>query len=405
MVNYSDVLLNKNDSILVPNNSIRHLMDSRSLDSHVFYSIGHTPIAKGSELFDGSQNSLEISLKGSVEAIGWAHLPLQHYWNIGYQARPMLNVMMQLPPRLRIALRRFADALHYMAQDATKNLENKTHLSGIDSYMADVPDVSHCGHPDEAMAWEEELEYGLIRIEFYPVSQGRKRFDVNTRAAHIWNSTKDQLLDRFQACDVPSQLTDIDWIRAFAAYITAYFDDTVTQILRFTTICGETVDAKLVSVTTTKTFDPVARISQAPAPPPEPQNLAPKPTPCPQAARRNSYRPSPPRDARRRSGARCASSAPPSTTRPRAARRSPARTCSRGTAAPASSSSTPPPPTPAAPSGARQRAARARPNSTGSPRSSRRASRTLSRPCAPAAIGARRGDKGQAIMQRPGRRP
>ena len=81
---------------------------------------------------------------------------------------------MQLPPRLCLALMCFSDALHYMAQDSTKTLERKILLSGADANMADdAPDVSHCQHSDEAAFWEEELQYGLIRVEFDPVKLGQ----------------------------------------------------------------------------------------------------------------------------------------------------------------------------------------------------------------------------------------
>ncbi len=236
MVKYSDVLLSKDDSIQVPNN--------------------------------GPQNVSKPSLEESMKALGWIHFPLQHFWNIGFQARPVLNIMMELPPRLRLAMMLFSDALQYMAQDATKTLENKILLSGLDPYMPDALEVSHSGNSDEAMYWEEELQHGLIRIVFDPSNQSRKSFDVNTRAAHIWNSGKEELLGRFQAYDVPSQLTDIDWIRAFAMNLTTYFDDTVTQIQRFTMASGGKFNTKLVSTTTTKTFDSVGRISQAPPFPP-----------------------------------------------------------------------------------------------------------------------------------------
>eukprot|EP00291_Cryptomonas_curvata_P024812 CAMPEP_0172169024 /NCGR_PEP_ID=MMETSP1050-20130122/10474_1 /TAXON_ID=233186 /ORGANISM="Cryptomonas curvata, Strain CCAP979/52" /LENGTH=300 /DNA_ID=CAMNT_0012840033 /DNA_START=78 /DNA_END=976 /DNA_ORIENTATION=+ len=262
MVKYSDVLLNKEDSIPMPNISALDIMDYRSIVSHFFRSADDKPMANGIESFDQT-NALKLpSLKESMDSLGWAHLPLQHYWNIGYQARPILKIIMQLPPRLCLALMRFSDALHYMAQDSTKTLERKILLSGIDSNMTDAPDVSYCQHSDETTFWEEELQHGLIRVEFDPVSQSRKGFNVNTRAAHIWNTSKAELLDRFQACDVPLQLTDIDWIRAFANYLATYFDEIVTQFLRFTTACGGTFNAKLVSTTTTKTFDSVGRISQ-----------------------------------------------------------------------------------------------------------------------------------------------
>jgi hypothetical protein len=278
MVKYSDVLLSKDGSSPIPSNSTLQVMDHRCMVSHVFGSIGHKSMGSDLEHF-GRRQPLTPSLKESMEALGWPHFPLQHYWNIGYQASPVLKTMIKLPTRLSLALKRFSDALHYMARDSTKTLENKILLSGFDCYMADASDVIHCRPSDEAMFWEEELQYGLIRIEFDPVNQSRKKFDVNTRAAHIWNCSKEKLLDRFQTCDVPSQLTDIDWIRAFAMYLTSYFDDTVTQLLRFTTACGGTVNAKLVSTTITKTFDSVGRISQA-SPPPQPRKTSPNPIQC-----------------------------------------------------------------------------------------------------------------------------
>jgi hypothetical protein len=259
-VKYSDVLVNRDNPIQVTKNSTLQLTN---IASNIFGSISHNSKANGSECFNRPQNLMRTSLKESMDALGWTHLPLQHYWNVGYQARPLLKIMMKLPSRLRLALMRFSDALHFMAQDSTKTLENKVLLSGIDCGMTDVPDVSYSRHSDEIMFWEEELQYGLIRIEFDPVSQSRKSFNVNTRAAHIWNSSREELLDRFHAYDVPSQLTEIDWIRSFAIYLTTYFDDTVTQILRFTTACEGTFNSKLVSCTTIKTFDSVGRISQA----------------------------------------------------------------------------------------------------------------------------------------------
>jgi hypothetical protein len=272
MIKYSDVLLSKDDSIpripTKPTKEALYATDYRHPDLHDFGIADHKPTSNASESYNRQQNvwSAKPSLKDSIKELGWDQFPLLHYWNIGYQAPPALKIMMKLPPRLNFALMRFCNALHFLAQDSTKTLENKYLLRGLDCDMADNPDLSHCRRSDEVMLWEEELHYGLIRIEFDPVNQSRKSFDVNTRAAQLWNSSKAELLERFRACDVPSQLTDLDWVRAFAVYLATYFDDTVTQFLRFTTACGGTFNATLVCATTTKTFDSVGRISQAPIP-------------------------------------------------------------------------------------------------------------------------------------------
>ena len=202
-------------------------------------------------------------LQDSMEALGWAHFPLKHFWNIGYQAHSIIKIFIKLPPRLNLALMSFCNALHYLAQDSTKALEFKLLLSGCDCDIAGFYYVGHYRHSDDVHFWEEEHQYGLISIDFDPVNQSRKSFEVNTRAAHIWNMGRAELINRFQACDVPLLLTELDWIRSFSAYLATYFDDTVTQFLRFITACGGTFNGTLVCMTTTKTFDSVGRIAQA----------------------------------------------------------------------------------------------------------------------------------------------
>ncbi len=84
-------------------------MDNSFLNSHIFGSSGQISLANALESVNRGLNRPQRvkPFHESMKALEWAPFSQHHYWNLICQARPILKIMMRLPPRLRFELMRF----------------------------------------------------------------------------------------------------------------------------------------------------------------------------------------------------------------------------------------------------------------------------------------------------------
>ena len=203
----------------------------------------------------------ESQLAVYMEAHGWGQFPLKHLWNLGYQAFPIMRIMNTLPIRPKLAIKYVSDLLSYVVEESistSKNLHDITTIDagffGREHMQLDQPDISEI--------WDCETQLGLIRVLFDPHTQIRQQIDSNCRAAQFWGMDKDEFLSQCRNNNIPLLLCEIDWLRSFAVYLTRYFDDSITQYLRFSTKSDFSLHHYLVRVTSQKVFDSLGRITQ-----------------------------------------------------------------------------------------------------------------------------------------------
>ena len=188
---------------------------------------------------------------------------LWHLWNFGYKSCAIQKVWNDLPPHLNLSIRRFMYLLEKLAQISSFRLKDSFLVTGCKGY---VP-ASFYSNPDIAVALDECEDLGLIIVTYDPQNQYRQIFAANQRAARFWGLTKLEFMKKLKQRKIPMRMTELDWIRSFAAYIARYFDDAVAQFVRFTAcggvdISGNTLECRLVCIQTTKCYDAFGRIAQ-----------------------------------------------------------------------------------------------------------------------------------------------
>ena len=194
-----------------------------------------------------------------MEYQGWAQKPLKHYWSLGFDFLSVLKIIAALPHRLSSAVARLSWTLHDLAEYSFSTLQDASIITGCS------PDHSSLDL-NITDSWDDCLENGLVLVIFDPISQVRRYVNANYRASLFWGFTKEEFLYRFVQSELPLQMSELDWVRMFCGYLTRYFDDSVTQYLRFTLKFGASLESALVCMTTFKTFDSFGRISQARCP-------------------------------------------------------------------------------------------------------------------------------------------
>ena len=208
------------------------------------------------------------SLLQFMESYGLAQFFLKHYWNFGYQELLICKTMSALPFELMLSLKSLCDVIDCIADESSTGL--KDIMNTLRAGMEDVNfRPSYCCRPSycsvrsyiqsgETNEWEEEVQYGLIKMIFEPSSQNREAVFVNSKAARFWNLSKKKILKTISKNDLVIPSTTLDWISSFVIYISTYFTDTAAQFLRFY-VGGK---ASLICMTTFKTRDSVGRISE-----------------------------------------------------------------------------------------------------------------------------------------------
>ena len=201
---------------------------------------------------------LQNPLAQFMEYQGWAQKPLKHYWNLGFDFLAVMKIIAAMPHRLNSAVTRLSWTLHDLAEDTSLSLQDAIILTGCETHSPmDLPaDVNITA------SWDDCVDEGLIYVIFDPQDQARRYVNVNAQAAQLWGFTKEEYLRRFVNSELPLLMSELDWVRMFCNYLTRYFDDSVTQYLRFMTSYGESFDSALVRMTTMKTFDSFGRIAQ-----------------------------------------------------------------------------------------------------------------------------------------------
>ena len=196
-----------------------------------------------------------------MEAQCWRQLPLQHVWNLGHRAFPIVGIMGALPSRLRLALKQISDLLHSITIDSTSMLGNVRNITKFEKCQPDSGPL-RIDQPDVADVWDQEQHFGLIRVTFDPETQIRQNIDANRRAGEFWGLNKEEFRFRYQQNNIPILSCELDWLRAFAVYTARYFDDSVTQYARLSLGGVASLQHCLVRITTLKTFDSCGRITQ-----------------------------------------------------------------------------------------------------------------------------------------------
>ena len=194
---------------------------------------------------------LEILMKPK-----WSQFPLKHCWNFGYHSYYVMKIINSLPWRVWLSLNRLSQTLHCISDDSSFRLKN---LYLATRYQFEKKE-NVVEMPQITESWDEDNTYGLIQMEFDPEFQTRLTIALNKRASYFWQLSKEDLVHRFLQNEVPLQMTELDWIRAFSAYVGGFFESPVVQYLRFTLGVGDVADATLVCMTTFKSFNQFGRI-------------------------------------------------------------------------------------------------------------------------------------------------
>ena len=200
----------------------------------------------------------QAPLTNFMERYDWSQYPLRHYWNFGYHSHSIVKIMNALPRNISTALKRLVESLHCIAEDLSLSRQNIC-----------LELQSRCGQKDAAAevrivdSWDDELIYGLIQMDLDPELQTREQVEVNKRASYFWGLSKASLMDLFIQNQVPLQMTELDWVRAFSIYISRFFECSITQYLRFHLNHGMQSISTLVCMTTVKSFNKFGRISKA----------------------------------------------------------------------------------------------------------------------------------------------
>ena len=198
-----------------------------------------------------------------IESLGWTQFPLKHYWTLGFQIFPTLMALNELPARVSSTLKRLLDVIDLIAEDSSKRLKDIFSITGckLENRQTYADMLVHSMMEEEhALAWEEEIRLGLIRITFDPSSQIRDMVFANSKAARFWMLSQEIFIEQITNNDLQTPYTELDWLISFVVYARTYFNDTLTQFNRFT-FGGE---ASLVSVTFFKKRDSFGRISEVP---------------------------------------------------------------------------------------------------------------------------------------------
>ncbi len=113
------------------------------------------------------------------------------------------------------------------------------------------------------MHQEQEFENdALLRLDFDASNQGRLYVSANSCAASLWNMKRDELLLSFANYDLPLPCFELDWLRFLVSYMQAYFRDESSHYIRFINEVGFGARAKLVCLTSVKTFNAIGQITQ-----------------------------------------------------------------------------------------------------------------------------------------------
>ena len=207
-----------------------------------------------------------------IQDRGWNQYPLKHLWNLGYQPFPMIRILEALPTRPRLAFKQISDVLHGIAIKSIIKLESARSLSVLEDIASEIeriqpkqPDMYKdffMNRPDVAKIWDKEQHFGLIRTSFDPETQIRQCIDANSRAAEFWGLTKADFIYRCRQSNLHYLMSELDWLRAIAAYLARFFDDSLVQYVRLSTGFGGPLQHCLARITTLKTLDSQGRITQ-----------------------------------------------------------------------------------------------------------------------------------------------
>ena len=193
-----------------------------------------------------------------MEYQGWPQKPLKHFWSLGFDFLSVMRIIAALPHRLTTAVTRLSWTLHDLAEDSSLSLQDAFILTGCEGHSPiDLPTDLNL-----IATWDDCIDEGLIYVMFDPQDQVRRYVNVNAQAARMLGFTKEEFLFRFVHSELPLFMSELDWVRMFCGYLTRYFDDCVTQYLRFRLDFGESSECALVRVTIKKTFDCFGRICQ-----------------------------------------------------------------------------------------------------------------------------------------------
>ena len=248
-MNYSDVLLSSHE---LWNSDVEVLKPGPNFETG-----RKRRISDNDAWFAPTESQLAVYMKAN----GWGQFPLMHLWNLGYQSSPIIRIMNTLPIRPKLAIKYVSDLLNYVVEESISTSRNLHDITTIESEIFGSENMQ-LEQPDISEIWDCETQYGLIRVLFDPYTQIRLQIDSNCRAAQFWGMDKDEFLSQCRNNNIPLLLCEMDWLRSFAVYLTRYFDDSITQYLRFSTKSDFSLHHYLVRVTSQKVFDSLGRITQ-----------------------------------------------------------------------------------------------------------------------------------------------